>query len=301
MRPYPRLQAWACAVLLCSTALPALAQAPVLARAMTLQPPVWVERGDGREALRPGAAIYAGDRFETGAGGRLHLELEDSSTVKLGENARFQLPALQVVDDGSESGLLKGALKVLKGAFRFTTGALSGLRKRELDVYVGPTITAGIRGTDIFAKSDDTQELLCLLEGVVQVSSPGQPEQTMDQPRTFYVVPRGQPPKPIMPTPEAKLATWLPSTEMNPAEAALEAGGRHALVLLSVATEAQAAGEAARLTALGYPVDVVAGLSKGQQRYRVVLGGFGSRNDALRYARSVKQRLGIGGSWVMSP
>lgn len=290
-----RLQAAACAILLCSGS--ALAQAPELARAMTLQPPAWVERGDSREALRPGAALYPGDRLHTGTGGRVHIELEDSSTIKLGEASEFELPALQVIDDGSDTGLLKGALKVLKGAFRFTTGAMSQFRKRDLAVYVGPAITSGIRGTDIFAKSDDKQDLLCLLEGVVEVSSPDAPVQTMDQPNTFYVVPRGQPAKPIIPTPPEKLATWLPSIEMRPTEAALQAGGRFRLVLLSANSEAGAAREAARFSALGYPVDVV----RNDNRYRVALVGFASYDDALRYRQTAKQRLGVSGSWVMRP
>jgi len=292
-------QALACLVVLC--ALPAAAAQPVLARAMLLQPPVWVERGSQREPLRAGAAIYPGDRFETGAGGRLQLELEDSSTVKLGEQAGFELPALQVVDDGSEGGLLKGSLKLLRGALRYTTGALSGLRRREFDVYVGPTITSGIRGTDVFAKSESTQDLLCLLEGQVQVSSPGFEAQTMDRPNTFYVVPRGQPPKPISPTPPAKLQTWLPSTEMNPAAPALEAGGRHRLVLLSFTTAAQAQGEAARLAALGYPVEVLVSETSSGTRHRIVLPGFASKPAAQRYAAVVKKRLGIAGSWVLLP
>ena len=292
-------QALACAMLLASGA--AVAQAPELARAMTLQPPVWLERGERREPLRPGAAVFPGDRISTGTGSRLHLELEDSSTIKLGEGAEFEMPALQVIDDDSDTGLLKGVLKLAKGAFRFTTGALSQFRKRELDVHIGPTVTTGIRGTDVFGKSDDAQDLLCLLEGSVQVWSPDAPVQTMDQPNTFYVVPRGQPSKPIAPTPPDKLDTWLPSTEMRAQEPALEAGGRYRLVLLSVGTEKQAAGEAARLAALGYPVDVLTSQTPAGPRHRVVLGGFTRYEDAQQFRRIAAERLKISGSWVMRP
>lgn len=299
MRLRGELQALACTMLLASGA--ASAQAPELARAMILQPPVWLERGDQRQPLHPGATVFPGDSISTGAGGRLHLELEDSSTIKLGEGADFEMPALQVIDDGSDTGLLKGVLKLAKGAFRFTTGALSQFRKRELDVHIGPTVTTGIRGTDVFGKSDDAQDLLCLLEGSVQVWSLDAPVQTMDRPNTFYVVPRGQPPKPISPTPPDKLETWLPSTEMRSQEPALEAGGRYRLVLLSVATEKQATGEAARLAALGYPVDVLASQTQAGPRHRVVLGGFARYEDAQQYRRIATERLKITGSWVMRP
>lgn len=292
-------RALACAMLLaCGSAA---AQSSELARAMALQPPVWIERGEVRAPLYPGAAVQPGDRLATGSGGRIHLELEDSSTIQIGEGASFELPALQVVDDGSETGLLKGALKVVKGAFRYTTGALSQFRKRELDVYVGPTITSGIRGTDIFAKSDDTQDLLCLLEGSVPVSGPDGVIQTMDQPNSFFVVPRGQPPRPIGPAPQAKLASWLPSTELRGGEPAMKAGGRFRLVLISVGTERQAQGEALRLANLGYPVEVMISETPAGIRHRVVLGGFASYNEAQAYRRVVTERLKLGGSWVMRP
>jgi hypothetical protein len=292
-------QALACAMLLVSGSV--MAQAPELARAMTLQPPAWIERGDTREALRPGAAIFPGDRLFTGPGGRLHLELEDSSIIKLGEGAEFEMPALQVIDDGSDTGLLKGVLKLAKGAFRFTTGALSQFRKRELDVHIGPTVTAGIRGTDIWGRSESSQELLCLIEGSISVSSPGYPEQVMDQPRSFYVVPRGQPPRPIGPTPPGKLEGWAPLTEMAPSSSSLQAGGRYRLVLLSVATQKQAAGEADRLGGLGYAVDVLGNETPAGLRHRVVLGGFASYEEAQQYRRIVTERLKINGSWVMRP
>jgi hypothetical protein len=273
------------------------APAPILARAAVLQPPVWVERDGSRTALRPGAPLYAGDHYETGPGGRLHIETEDASTIKLGENAQFQLPVLAIVDDGSEGGLFRGALKVLKGAFRFTTSALGVLRKREVDVSIGPTITAGIRGTDIWGKSEDSQELLCLLEGKVQVSSPGQPEQTMDQPQTFYVVPRDQAPLPIQPTPEGKLAKWALQTEMDPSAAALQASGRFRVVLASFANEAQATHEAARLAQLGYAADVLSA----QTRFRVVMTGFESKAEAARFAGALRGKLGLQQPWVMAP
>jgi len=290
-------------LLLCAAPWTVIAQeaAPILARAMTLQPPVWVERAGLRQALAPGAALYPGDQITTGSRGRLHLELEDSSEIKLGSAAEFALPELQVVDDGSESGLLKGSLKVLKGALRFTSGALAALRKRNLDVYVGPTITAGIRGTDIYASSATDEELLCLLEGRIEVSSPGQDMQVMDQPRSFFVVPRGQAPRPIAPTPQAKLATWLPQTEMAEGRAALEAGGRFRLVLLSVGSAAQAEREAQRLSALGYATQIQPETQQGRTRYRLTLPGFASHADADRFRRALPPEFGLKSAWVLAP
>jgi hypothetical protein len=274
---------------------------PILARADALQPPVWVERNGTRAALRPGAPILAGDEIITGVSGRLHIAMEDASTVKLGEGARFQLPALAIVDNGSQGGLFKGALKVLKGAFRFTTSALGKLRPREVDVYIGPTITAGIRGTDIWGKSEDSQELLCLLEGRIEISSPGAQPQVMDQANTFYSVPRDQAPLPVAPAPASRIASWAPQTELDADAAAQMAGGRYGLVLASVATQAQAQSQASRLSDEGYGVDVRPVSTAKGARYRLVLPGFASHAEAARFARAHAAALGFGNAWVLPP
>lgn len=270
----------------------------ILARAVALQPPVWVERDGGRAALGPGAPLYPGDRYQTGPGARLHLELEDGSTVKLGESAQFDLPALALVDDGSRDGVLKGALKVVKGAFRFTTSALGALRRRDLDVYIGPTITAGIRGTDIWGKADASRELICLIEGRIEVSSRGSAAQVMDKPLTYYTVPRDQPPQPVIDAPHEEIAGWVPQTELVPDDLVQFAGGRYRLVLASFGALPQAGAESRRLSALGYATDVLA-VPGG--RYRVLMSGFGSRGEALRFAQLLRRRLGIAAPWVMAP
>lgn len=50
------------------------------------------------------------------------LRLADGSVIKLGDNATLQIQDLAVVRDAGR--LLRGALKVLEGAFRLTTAAL---------------------------------------------------------------------------------------------------------------------------------------------------------------------------------
>lgn len=274
---------------------------PVLARAGGLQPPAWMEREGSRQAVISGAPLYAGDRFETGKGGRLQIELQDDGIVKLGENARFEMPSLTVKNDGSAKGLLQASLRVLRGAFRYTTSELSKLRPREIDVSIGPTITAGIRGTDIWGKSDDSQELLCLLEGRIEVASPGHPSQIMDQSLSFYVVPHDQAPLPVAPAPMEKVATWAPQTEMDPAKPALTAAGPWRVALYSALRQSAAEAHARELSAQGYPAAVASGERNGRTYYRVVIEGLANRKEALRYAASLKSELGIAEAWVMLP
>jgi hypothetical protein len=54
--------------------------------------------------------------------------------------------------------------------FSFTTGLLAkSSAQRDVKVKVN-AITAGIRGTDVWAKSDSGGDLICLLEGNITVS-----------------------------------------------------------------------------------------------------------------------------------
>ncbi|HVT36661.1 MAG TPA: FecR domain-containing protein [Nevskiaceae bacterium] len=278
-------------LLLLGGAVPAQAAAPSYAHVEALQPPAWVLRGDARTALAPGMPLYAGERYLTGEHARVHFALDDGSVVKLGEQAEFSLPRLSLKKGQDQTAVLQGALQLLKGAFRFTTSVLGHLKRRELDIAVGPTITAGIRGTDIWGESDSEQELLCLIEGKLDVRSPGQSAVTMDQPKTFYVVPRGQGPQPVVATPPEKLEGWIPQTELIGQEVSLHARARWSLVLAQYLEVARARERVAQLDAAGYPVSIVQRPSKDIVLQALVTEGFRSRDDAQRYAAELQQKF----------
>src|ERR1700750_908895 len=118
-----------------------------------VQYPPWLDREGRSVPLTPGTALQAADTLRTGSNARVQLKLAEGSTVKLGENARFTVERVE------NRGVFRSALNVLFGAFRFTTRALGANRKRELDIRVR-TITAGIRGTDLWGKSTDARDLV---------------------------------------------------------------------------------------------------------------------------------------------
>lgn len=259
------------------------AAAEPLAQVSLLQPPVWIERGGHKAALGAGAELQAGDRLVTGARGRVHLALGDASTVKLGENAEFLMPELGLTQDNGDS-MFKGVLQVVKGAFRYTTSALGKLKRRDISVRIGPTVTAGIRGTDIWGKSDTSQDLICLLEGSIEVASPGQPAQRMSEARTFYVVPQGKSPLPITGAPEEKLATWAPQTELREDAVALQADGKWSVLLAQYTDSKRAQQRVAELGALGYAVEAAPRTVHTIAMHGLVMKGFASQEDALVFA-----------------
>src|SRR5689334_23302025 len=90
------------------------------AEVQALQMPAWLTRGGKRVPLEIGAPLRTGDTITTGNGSRVVLRLAEGSTVKLGENARFELVEMMQERDHNRD-TFKGTLAVRQGAFRFTT------------------------------------------------------------------------------------------------------------------------------------------------------------------------------------
>jgi hypothetical protein len=57
----------------------------------TVLMPAWLYRDAGYMPLVPGMSLQSGDMVLSGAHARVLLRLEEGSTVKLGEYARFEL------------------------------------------------------------------------------------------------------------------------------------------------------------------------------------------------------------------
>jgi hypothetical protein len=107
----------------------------------------------------------------------------EGSTVKLGEKAKFQIERVE------DRGIFKATLNVLTGAFRFTTDALKKARQRDVSIKA-KNVTAGVRGTDLWGKSDDDRDS-CASSRARSPSAPkGHPTVTLDNPLDFYQKPR---------------------------------------------------------------------------------------------------------------
>ena len=174
--------ALATGILLLSTASWAAAPATV----ELVQAPAWVDRAGRTLPLAPGMELKSGDLVRTGSGARAYLMLAEGSRVKLGESARFSLHTQSMRPEKS----FRGALDVVAGAFRFTTSKLKKTLPRDLAIRVG-TATIGIRGTDIWGKTDKDGDLVALIEGRIEISRGGQSTE-MSQAMSFYDAPAGK-------------------------------------------------------------------------------------------------------------
>lgn len=260
-----------------------------------LQMPAWVAREGTTAPLKPGMELQAGDRLSTGRYGRLRLRLAEGSQVKLGEGADFRISRFQA--PAQEDVPFKGLLRVVKGAFRFTTSLLSKRHRRSIDVQIA-TVTAGIRGTDLWGKAANDKDIVCLIEGQIVVRHGDDAPITMSDPLTFYIAPKDAPPLPVKPVSEAQLKTWADQTELTPGEGIATTDGRWTTSLLSVRDRSRATSALRRLHMDGYAAEVAEVTLKDQTWYRVVVHGFVDRHEALAFAARMNQRKDIEAAWT---
>lgn len=260
------------------------------ARTLTVEAvvsPAWVEHAGGaREPLVPGAVLNNGDRVLTGKGARALLRMAEGSAIKLGENANLGVDRL-ADKTGTAGRVISGALDVVQGAFRFTTRLFGSSRaSRDLNIRIA-TVTAGIRGTDVWGKSSAERDVVCLIEGRVFVQHREQAF-TMEEPLSFFIAGRDGSRQPVAPVPEAQLKEWATETEIAPASGASRRGGKHR-VTLAAGDRNDAVAQAGRLRSEGYPARVRAYRADSGLRYAVDVTELGSAEDAAQMAAALRK------------
>jgi len=250
--------------------------------------PAWVERGGTREPLQPGAVLRAKDKVHTGAAARLLLRMAEGSAIKLGEHATLAVDELLERKGSAGQPAVNAVLDMARGAFRFTT-AVFGKQRGERDVKVRISgVTAGIRGTDVWGKSEPERDIVCLVDGRVTVEHGGQ-QYTMQEPLSFFIAPRNANPQPIAPVPQDLLKQWTDETEIRAGVGATRAGARYAVEVLTTRDHNLAEQSRAKLRAAGFPAEIeTLRDSYGNEEYRLRSGGLVDSRDAQSLAVRLK-------------
>lgn len=284
------------AVLLLAVA--GISQATEVVRVNSMNYPAWLVRDHQTLPLQPGAELRGEDLVRTGDGGRVLIQMADGSSVKLGESARFVVQTAAMRDDQGES-FLESTFQVLRGAFRFTSGFFGNTNTgHRVSVRIG-AITAGVRGTDIWGRSNLEQDLVCLIEGAIAVDSPGEETVNMSDPLSFYVKPKGASPLPVEPVNAEKLAGWARETELETGHGIAAFDGQWKLVLISLGNANRVEPVLQEFHARGFAAKRMTVELDGLTLHRLVLPGFISL-EAARNARSVVEaQLGIGDAWAL--
>ena len=266
----------ACALLLGANIANA---APTVVEAV--QYPAWLERGGNAVPLTPGTALQAQDRLRTGANARVQLKMPEGSAVKLGENAQF------VIERVEDRGVFRAALSEVAGAFRFTTDAVRKATKRDIEIKV-KNATAGIRGTDLWGKSTDERDIVCLLEGKITVGSAGHPTVTLDQPLDFYQKPRDGAPA-VAKVDQKQIDIWRRETEISTEGPAARTGGKWRVMAAKFSTRDEALLLNRLLRSGGYPSEIIA--REGQ--FAVVIPNLAGESEARALMANLRAMPGI--------
>ena len=251
-----------------------------------VQMPAWRERDGKRVPLVPGMELRAGDRIVSGKDARVAVRLSEGSMVKLGEDGTLRFARIEPSRE-----MFRAALEVLQGAFRFTTDVAAKARKREVSVRVD-TVTIGVRGTDFWGRSRAELQIVCLIEGAIEVGAQGEEPVPMDQPRQFYRRDKGKT-QPVGFVEPKQLEQWALETDIGAGKGALRSGGRFSVLLASAAEQAPANGVRNQLREAGYPAEVTSRKEADKTTYLVRIRHLPSREEAQALANRLKGSFGI--------
>ena len=255
-----------------------------LAVVEAVQMPAWVERGGARYPLTPGTELKDRDQVMTGAGSRLLLRTADGSAIKLGEKGALFLDGMRM----RGGNVFEAALKVAEGAFRFTTEVFAPFRGRRDVSIVVRTVAAGVRGTDLWGRSAPDRQIICLIEGRIDVTPPGESPISMDQRLSFYVREMGRS-QPVAIVLADQLREWAGETETRTGQGVSKRGGKWKLTASSGLTHNRALDLYRDLRGAGYPAEIIPAKIKDKRVYNVRLSNFETRKDAEFVAGALKQ------------
>ena len=251
-----------------------------------VQMPAWIERDGRRLPLIPGMELRPGDQIVTGAGSRVAVKLAEVSLVRLGENGKLAFTELSPTRE-----LFRAALNVLEGAFRFTTEIVSKPRKREVTIRAAQ-VTAGIRGTDFWGRARQGNEIVCLIDGEVEVAAAGEQPVTLREPRQFYRRIDGKT-QALGVVNESQIERWSSEVELQAGKGIARRGGRYTVVLASAAEQGAVVPIYDELQNAGYPAELRPLKQGGKTTYVVRIRQLASREEAQALAKQLRGKYGI--------
>jgi hypothetical protein len=267
-------------------ALSHAALAQVAATVEGVQMPAWIERNGVKSPLLPGMELKPGDTIITGGESRALIKLAEGSVVKLGANGQ-----LRFVELNATQQIFKGVLEVLEGAFRFTTDIAGKNRKREVSIRASQ-VTTGIRGTDVWGKAQAGNEIVCLIEGEVEVLAQGESPVKLDKPLQFYRRVDGKT-QPVGTVEKEQLDKWAAMVDMQRGTGIARAGGRVTVELGRFDSRTAAIGVREEVRKAGYPAVMTPIRGKDQTTYVVRIRQLASRAEAQALVEQLRGKYGV--------
>jgi hypothetical protein len=266
---------------------PNSAKAVPLATVEAVQMPAWVDRGGASIPLAPGMELMNNDEVRTGGRSRVLIRTADGSAVKLGENGVLAFDGMRL----REGDVFEAAMKVAEGAFRFTSEYFAQFRgKRDVRVSLR-TVTAGIRGTDVWGKSTPDRQIVCLIDGKIDVTEANGAQFAMDERFTVYASENGVA-QPVVTIPADKLEEYAAETETQDGKGVSLRGGKWKVTVSGKLAPNDALDLYEGLRRSGYAAEIIPAKVGKKRVYDVRLSGFETRKDAEAVAADLKGQRG---------
>jgi sporulation related protein len=152
-------------------------------------------------------------------------------------------------------------------------------------------VTTGIRGTDVWGKSTPEGEIVCLIQGQVEVTPPGERPFTLDQPFTFYAL-EGNVSRPVANVTVDRFKEMAAETEEEPGRGVATRSGKWKITVGSAKTSGEAFGIYNEMRKAGFPAEIVPGKAGEARIYTVRIPNFESEKDAKSAVESLKAQAG---------
>ena len=214
------------------------------------------------------------------------IRLSEGSVVRLGANGQ-----LRFVELNASQQFFKGVLDVLEGAFRFTTDVAAKKGKRDVTIRASQ-VTTGIRGTDVWGKAGAGNEVVCLIEGQVEVVAQGEPPLKLDKPMQFYRRVDGKA-EPVGTVDKEQLDKWASQVELQRGAGIARSGGRITVDVGRFDTRAPAVALREEVRKAGYPAVMTPLRGKDQTTYVVRIRQLASRAEADALIGQLRGKYGV--------
>lgn len=261
-----------------------------------VQSPAWLKDGNDLSALYPGQRLLPNHQVITGKSGKTILKLSEGSAIKLGENSTFIVNSLQASQNSNS--VFTGAFKILKGAFRFTTGIFSPITSKRNVKITTTTATIGIRGTDLWGRVKEQDDLVALLEGKISIERVNEDPILMTEPLSVYTAKTNQAANPLSTVDMNTVSQLALETELDKGLGVITPDGPYTVFVSSSKKIEHAEILKTEYVNKGYPATIAETNINNTTWYRVGVNGFKSYADATYFSELSKTEFNSTSPWI---
>ena len=130
----------------------------------------------------------------------------------------------------------------------------SKANERDVNIKLGPNATIGLRGTDLWGRGRDDKDIVCLIEGKIDVTGNNGKTLRLDQPRQMFTSARNMPPEPVTTIDAQQLNTWSIETEIEYGKGS-KVSGEWKVIIEGFPSRDEARAATRKLRETGYPAE----------------------------------------------